>query len=538
MAVETLLIGWDGATYTLLDPLMAQGIMPNLKNALSGGCRADLVSVTPALTPPAWTSLATGQGPGCHGIFDFFQKESAESIHLRPAHSRNVKTDTLWTILNGRGLRATVLNFPVTFPPPPINGYVVSGGWLTRRQLRLACHPGGLYDEILGLKGMDLKELIMDLAEEERAVEGCSRDETVEFVEKHTRRERHWLAILSHLLDKDPTELVSVVFDGVDKVQHLCWPVLAAFASGRPTPASDARLLDACLNYYRELDDILGALSDRMGPGSNLFLVSDHGFGESSDLFFVNQWLKDNGFLAWKDAIGPKALPGKSLGMGHLARHVFEMDWERTRAFAATPSSNGIHLVSHGRASSHEQDPGEKAAICTALIEGLSAVRSPSTGLPLVERIWTREQIFPGPCGDLGPDLTLCLRDGGLVSILASESAVVKRAAPVGAHRPQGIFMGLGPAFARGNSLAPFSILDVAPMVLNLLGLDIPASMTGDLHPEALTDSYRTGGPRLQGPAGSGAPSRGPAALRDEPLFTEEDEQAIAERLRQLGYIE
>ena len=72
-----LLLGLDGATDTVLDPMIASGMMPNLGALLNRGTRGTLRSIMPPLTPPAWTSLMTGKHPGQHGVFDFFQKESS-----------------------------------------------------------------------------------------------------------------------------------------------------------------------------------------------------------------------------------------------------------------------------------------------------------------------------------------------------------------------------------------------------------------------------------------------------------------------------
>ena len=70
---KTVLIGLDGGTFTIFDALIDEGVMPFLKEFLASSARADLLSVIPALTPPAWTSLMTGRHPGNHGVFDFFK---------------------------------------------------------------------------------------------------------------------------------------------------------------------------------------------------------------------------------------------------------------------------------------------------------------------------------------------------------------------------------------------------------------------------------------------------------------------------------
>ncbi len=538
MALELLLIGWDGATFSLLDPLMRKGIMPNLEKALGRGVRSDLLSIIPPLTPPAWTSMVTGRSPGHHGVFDFFQKESADSLHLRLALSSHVRAETLWTLANREGKRTTVLNFPVTFPPPQVQGTMISGGWLTWRQFKLACHPQGLYDEIRDIKDLDLKALVLDMSHEEKAVEGCSSEEKLAFVENHTRRERHWFKILSYLMDRKPAEFVSILFDGTDKIQHLCWPILSAWAEDAQEAQRGDPILAACLEYYGEIDRTLGWLMDRMEEDTHLLLVSDHGFGESRDIFFVNQWLRDNGLLYWKEDQIPQATDERHLGMARISRHAFEMDWDRTRAFAATPSSNGIHVLPLGNGDARDSSTEGKKALVEEIIAKLAEVRSPTTGRPMVDRVWKREEAFPGPHGSLAPDLTLSLWDGGLVSILASETAVRKRPEPVGTHRPEGIFVGVGPGFVEGQHTKAMSLLDVAPLAAHLLGLPVPAAMEGHPPLAALRPEFRR--VSRQEAAEEGPPEEVPPRQteKEEDVLTEEDERTITERLRQLGYLE
>ena len=94
----TVLIGLDGATFSVLDPYMEQGVMPNLAELSARGTRAVLRSIMPPLTPPAWTSLVTGKHPGQHGIFDFFQKEEPGSVYFSFASSQEVRSATIWSL--------------------------------------------------------------------------------------------------------------------------------------------------------------------------------------------------------------------------------------------------------------------------------------------------------------------------------------------------------------------------------------------------------------------------------------------------------
>ena len=147
------------------------------------------------------------------------------STTIRLATSGDIQVDHVAELVNGAGQRASVINFPVHFPPLPIDGAVIAG-WMPWRQLRLGCYPPDLYDRLKQLPDFNPRELAMDMALEARATEGCDEDEYVEWVGLHIRREERWLEVLNYLSDNDPTDLTAVLLDGPDKVQHLCWRFL------------------------------------------------------------------------------------------------------------------------------------------------------------------------------------------------------------------------------------------------------------------------------------------------------------------------
>src|SRR5262249_53902134 len=299
--------GLAGATFTVLAPLMRSGVMPTLRELADRGCRAPLRTVMPPLTPPGWTSLVTGRRPGRHGVFDFFRKESTDSEYFRLTTSRDVDTDTIWSLASRHGKRVVALNFPVMFPPPAVNGYVVPGGWMPWRQLRLGGHPQGLFNGLRELPSFNPRELTLDMALEAKTVEGCPEEEYADWVELHVRREERWFEVARHLLRREPVDLAGVVFDGVDKLQHLCWRFLdpaldTADPSVRVRETWVREMRARCERYFRRLDDILAGMLDLAGPETTVIVASDHGFGPTSEVFYVNSWLEREGFLGWADA--------------------------------------------------------------------------------------------------------------------------------------------------------------------------------------------------------------------------------------------
>ena len=124
MTTKTLFIGMDGCTYTVLNEmtkdLPGEGVaMPFLASLMAKGVRAKLRSTPNPLTPPAWTSIMTGKGPGEHGVFDFIRAEDkGGEVYWTLYDSRDVDAEMIWSIASRAGKSIAALNFPLTAPPP------------------------------------------------------------------------------------------------------------------------------------------------------------------------------------------------------------------------------------------------------------------------------------------------------------------------------------------------------------------------------------------------------------------------------------
>jgi predicted AlkP superfamily phosphohydrolase/phosphomutase len=531
----TLLIGVDGATFTVLDPYIERGVTPFLGELIQRGTRARLRSIVPALTPPAWTSLVTGKRPGNHGVFDFFQKEAPDSIYFQFASSQEVRSATIWSLASDQDRPVLSLNFPLMFPPPAVDGYIVPGGMMPWRQLRLGCHPPGLFDRLKALPGFNPREML-DMELEIKAVEGCPDDEQAAWVERHIQRERRWAAVARHLIQDEPADLIGVMFDGVDKLQHLCWRFLdPACRPARPL-RWERQMIELCERYFRALDSMLAELVELAGPTATVVLASDHGFGPTEDVFHVNSWLEREGYLSWaKGQDGAATADATEVGFAHVTRHVHAVDWERTLAYAATPSSQAINVVSRVPGTEEPLPEAARLRIAAELAERLQALRRPQDGAPLVAEVWPRERAFAGPHAALGPDLSLVLADGGTVSILASDTLIARRPEPRGHHRPDGVFIASGPGIRRSAAVDELSLVDVAPLLLHRLGLPIPDDLDGRLPLEVFEpEELERRPPERAAAAAWAGPAEEPGSLELDP----DEEAAVLERLRALGYVE
>jgi predicted AlkP superfamily phosphohydrolase/phosphomutase len=533
---RVVIFGMDGASYTVLDDLVRRGVMPYLGRFIASGTRSILSSTVPPLTPVAWTSLVTGRTPGHHGITDFFHHDGGNSI-LRVASTRQLCAETVWATVNRYGKRAGSLNFPVHNPAPHIDGFVIPG-WVTWRWLKRDSYPPTLIDQLKKeIPGFDLKDLAMRFSEEKKAVAGSAVEFYDPWIQLHMRREQQWFQILRHKLITDPCELMGVVFDGVDKLQHLLWEFLdPQLEPAEPSPEF-LRVRELCWDYFRQLDGFLEETVALVGPEAQVLIVSDHGFTATSEVLYINTWLEKEGYLVWKPETKVAAEESQELGEG-FPYHLVAFDEANTRAFAATASSNGIRIGNGTGTSplSRAEYESLRRELADAL---LTRCVNPETGERLVTRVWFREEIFAGPKMQQAPDLTLTLHDHGFFSIFRSDTILKRRPRPFGTHHPDGVFVISGAEIRSRQSQQPVKLVDVVPTVLYAMGLPISSELEGRVVEEAFAPDYLASHPPLVIDADNGLPiDEDEAEVDDHDAVDAEDDPQILSRLRALGYLD
>ena len=525
--MNVLMIGLDGATFAVLDPMMQSGVMPYLRSVVEKGVRGDLMSTRNPLTPPAWTSMITGRSPEAHGIYDFLRPAFLKdgTVFLKINDFRDNHCETVWSMANRAGKRATSLNFYGMAPAPEIDGYVVSG-FVPWRHLRHGTQPKHFFDEVRALPDFDYRALGMDIGEEKKCVQGLHQGEHEEWIELQNTRDGAWTKLACHLMGKDRTELTAVVLDGPDKLQHLFWRFVDPDLADPDEDEWHRRMRELCIGFYRRLDDNIRRLIEAAGPDTDVLMTSDHGFGPTTEIFYVNEWLSRHGYLTWSEAARDDAVG--QLTAEKIKDHLGMVDWKATKAFSPTPSSNAIFIKKDlGSGLGVAED--EYLPFVLKLQRELLEIRDPVTGEPIVvgaDLNKLRGSSFVEPC----PDITLRLRDGGFVSILKSNEVVTPRPYADGTHRPNGIFIGHGPSFREGEALAPLKIVDMTPLMLTLLGLPVPNDLEGRVPTEALREAttVERGGDTRVGVR--------PEDDRAEP--TDEEREALMKQLKILGYVD
>ncbi len=509
-----LIIGLDGLEPTLVRRWTADGTLPSLAAIVGAGGLTLLESTFPPVTYPAWSTFLTGANPGAHGLLDFTLRVPG-SYAVRFASGADRRLPTFFRLLSDDGGHVALLGVPTTFPPEKLRGEVIAGfdspiaTGITPRFVE----PPALYETIRRVIGSwrfaDFQEIEIG--------PGWHASALASLLDTAARKEK--LAL--HLLAQGGYDAFMVLFGESDTVSHHFW-MYHDPESPRHDPAGAREHGDAIRRIYRRLDEAVGALVEAAGPGAEVLVASDHGFGGAGDrAVYVNRWLEEEGLLTFrrsKGAVQRAAASAKRLALRSLPARAQEAAFRAAPALASAVESAarfGTIDLDATRAFSEELNyapsiwlnltgrdprgtvPGRDAnRALDSLTDRLLAWRDPIDGAPMLKGVYRREEIYRGPYASLAPDLFLdfALRDGYSVSCLRSQGpaggASVRRISAAehvggkeggmnGSHRRDGVLLGAGPAVASAGLPDRAWIGDVAPTALALTGRAAPAWMEG-----------------------------------------------------------
>ncbi|MGH2819521.1 MAG: alkaline phosphatase family protein [Actinomycetota bacterium] len=536
MTTRVVVIGLDGAARHILDPLLADGHMPRLAALLERACRGTLVSTVPTYTPPAWSSAATGVNPGRHGIYGFYGS-NAQSERQELMHSGKLKTAAFWEMANAQGARTGVHHLPLTYPPQDVDGWMISG-MLTPgfgEQPRGFARPTELEPKIRAWAPGYAIDVSANWEADYKDAGLCDRV-CAALAQRAT--------VLERLLELEPCDIVFSVLESPDRLMHVYYRYMDP-ADEMYSSAEAERLRPAVSRCFEALDAIAGILIDYAGAEGGVIVCSDHGFTSWEVSVHTNALLERWGYLKLKrsarlmqSAPARKAVPlAKRVLPARIAREAkgrtfAAIDWGHTRAFASPIPQQGIFFNVAGRERFGIVPRARMGALKDDLQARFESLRGPD-GAPVTDRVYRSEEVFEGGHLEGAPDLMPVLRDHRFElddEIFHRDPFTDLRHLPRGVHHPDGIGVLAGPGVRAGAELRG-SILDVTPTLLYMAGLAVPDDLDGRVLTDAFTEEQLKDRPiRTTAPLSSG--------LREEASpYTEEEEAAIEESLRGLGYL-
>lgn len=294
--LKVLLVGWDGADWLMIRPLLEQGRLPNLARLVAGGAAGDLRSTEPLLSPLLWTTIATGKAVTEHGVADFLVRDP-QTGSMVPISSASRKVHALWTLLPTFGLSTDVVAWWATWPAEPVRGTMVTDrvayqlfelDEASEREAAGKVHPASAWpaieERMVAAEEVPWSEVrrFVDLPEDEleRRWQALPADRRQEDPVNHLRKilatTRTYHQVALSLLERQ-ADLTMVYYEGTDTVGHLFARYLPPVMSG--VAAADVeRFGEALPRFYEHADVMLGELLARVSDDTVVLLVSDHGF--------------------------------------------------------------------------------------------------------------------------------------------------------------------------------------------------------------------------------------------------------------------
>jgi len=555
---KVLVIGLDGATFDVLTPMMRRGLLPHLSKLIGEGVSGPLRSVVPPVSGPAWVSFMTGKDPGRHGIYDFYKfapgRRGKRIISFRDIHARS-----LWEVLTTHGKHVGAINVPITFPPYPVDGFMLTGMLTPPDAGARQAHPAELYEELttrFGTFSTDVWWTNYRASEKPRIL----RD----MIACMDRRQE----ISLYLMREKPWDFFMATITETDRLQHAFGNFLFddPEADREPNAADVRRLLD---QFFARMDQHLGALREAAGPDTSLFIVSDHGFGPTTDFFLTNRWLAEQGLLTVKegtylsnlvkDQIRNHRVVQKAgrvlerIGLRKQAKeqedrasaecnaesetHLIQcVDWARTAAFMDLDDQQGIYINLRGREPQGSVPPEEYESVRDRIITALRDVIHPRTGQPLLTYAKRREEVYEGPFVEAAPDIILCFNDFETYGVGVLGFGLFRRglwAKPKwpwfsAHHRMDGVLVAHGTDI-RHRRMTDARLVDLFPTMLYALGVPIPGDLDGRVLEELFTDAC------LAARSVQWSDAAEPFEAKGEEMLTEDAEKIMAS-LKGLGY--
>ena len=333
-APRVTLLLLDGASLEHIWPRAAEGRLPHFARLLDGGAALDLATIRPTQPDPVWAAVATGSvsgdDSGVRSAARYYARGDDRAIDLLPDHCLShalvqlgfVRDEPitsaawgrppLWRILADEGVSAGIVRWPLTYPAPATEGFIVSD--------RLHTAAGSIAEFDRSAWPRDVLRTVNAVAGEgpessDPAAPGFAPDRP-----EGSAFERDLLyARVGRALHgtRDP-RLFAVRYTGLDTVGHY-YQRYTQPGAPRTVPEEERRRLGQIVDrYYGFIDGEIGRALGGMRDGDLLLVVS--GFGmeplnplrrlagrilRDPDFTGTHERAPDGFLLAFGDAVRP-----------------------------------------------------------------------------------------------------------------------------------------------------------------------------------------------------------------------------------------
>ena len=464
MLKRVLIIGWDCAPPDwVFDKWLDD--LPTLKSLLQKGIYGNLTSTIPPITVPAWQSMLTSKDPGQLGVYGFRNRKDYSYNNQYFSNGADILESAVWDVLSKHDKKSILVGVPQTYPPRKINGHMVTC-FLTPSIKSEYTYPKDLSNEI----EKNIGEYIFDVKE--------FRTEDRDFILKQIyEATKIRFETFRYLLQNKKWDFGMIVEMGTDRIHHSFWKFLDP---NHPKYEKGNKYENVIPEYYKYLDSELAKTLDAVGaihelPLQNdiaVLVVSDHGAKAMLGGICINEWLIKEGLLTLKE------YPKKFTPLEKL-----EIDWNKTKVWGSGGYYGRIFINVKGREPNGQVLQSEYEKFRKELKEKIENIRDES-GRKLQTKAYIPQEIYKA-VKRIPPDLIavfddLRWRSVGSVGINSVYTYENDTGPDDANHAQEGMYMLYDPKNNfKGKRNDNCHLMDIAPTVLDLLGVEIPNDMEG-----------------------------------------------------------
>jgi predicted AlkP superfamily phosphohydrolase/phosphomutase len=514
VSARVLVLGIDAGNRALIETWAAQGVLPTIRALMARGVVGHTDSVEGFFVGSTWPSFYTGASPAEHGIHSLVQLRPGTYELDRYYTGEYVKREPFWNHLSRAGRRVAILDVPLTGVSPDLNGIQMVEWGSHDANYGFRAWPRGLAREVKARFGLHPLTESCDVDHRSSAQYVELRRRLIEGVRTKAALTRHYLA-------RGEWDLFAQIFTEGHCVGHQCWHLHDPGAPGWDA-ATVAATGDPLRDVYVAIDDAIADILTGVERETLVVLLVSHGMSyRAGAQFLLPEVLVRLGAaaapppvvgdgagllataLAWGWAHTPNVLrrPGRVV-RDRVHRWKDARDWPRPlprhvregRCFLVDNGLvvGGIRLNLAGREPQGLLTAPAAPEFCQQLTRDLLDVVDVESGRPMVARVMRTDELYRGAYGHHLPDLLVEWSDArplGSATVGAGQGASVRLASRrigtieginrycrTGDHRRGGLFVAVGPGLDPGWMPDVVSVMDFAPTVARVLGVELPAA--------------------------------------------------------------
>jgi predicted AlkP superfamily phosphohydrolase/phosphomutase len=460
---KVLILGFDGASWNVINPLLKKGEMPNLEKLMRSGSYGNLKSAHPMLSPIIWNTIASGKSYKKHGVLSFSY----------PSYS--VRCSRIWDILEERGSSIGLCGYFQTWPPWKTNGFIIPDYralgaetypprlsflrkmYIDVRNKKISAITGVKYGILSiknGLRLSNITYISHDILSNRFSItEALKLDD---HYKKRIIKLKLYSDVFTYLTSKYPPDF-SIFYSNIpDNISHLYWKYMEPEKFDNVKEEEIAKYSGVIPMGYREMDRVIGQVLESVGDKTTIFVKSDHGF--------------------------------KAFVEGDRSKSFFHISSQRLlNLLGISEKAEALHQGKRIYIKIYDDFINETDAI----IKLFNSITVKETG----NRLLKVNKFIPGYINIVIDRSNTDLEDK-LINIRGSYIKFTKIvdkslvADVSGDHAINGVIIAKGPNIKKNYHIERASIFDVTPTILYLLGLPIGSDMDGQVIQELITKDF------------------------------------------------